>query len=102
MVKMSKQLFLRLKQLEVLDLRPSYSGRGMFGSLCISFGSLSSFYSSLHELYKNGEFTDEIDEFFDECIEFRQDSMGLGYVFYSPQLTLDGQFTEEEEEEFDD
>lgn len=61
----------------------SYSGRGMYGKSCVSVSQREDEETSAWEIARE-LFNRDHDCIFDDVPEPRQDSLGLGMVFYWP------------------
>ena len=60
-----------------IELYEDYSGRGMFGTVCVGVeGDLQSVDRATGDLYKI-------------LGNYRQDSMGLGKIIYWPSITME-------------
>ena len=103
-MQMSRKLFDTLGEYE-LDVRDDYSGRFMYGATCFAIDvdrvstAVYDFINILQEMLEievDEELIEEVKEFLDydwSSADIRTDNMGLGYVVYFPDITVD----EEEE-----
>lgn len=78
-------------------LRDDYSGRYMYGRRCLAMTcEIPEFYAELYRLKDDEDYASEVDDFFENELELCMDSLGLGSIFYFPDVSV-----EEEEEEGD-
>lgn len=99
MIDRARVIALLTDQAEAVDLSAgSYSGRGMYGARCFSIsGEFSEVWSAV--MAAQADLTDEGSG--DLIPPPRQDSMGLGIVWYWPELSVDEDPEEGDPEEED-
>jgi hypothetical protein len=77
-MELRKQIVKKAEKLG-LEIRPSYSGRGMFGATCLGVvGSMADLDTLLSEVRGSAK-------------GLRKDSMGLDYIYYWPGIAGGGQ-----------
>lgn len=76
--------------LDVDDVFPAYSGRGMYGEQCLglvcNIGQFARFVQQVSRRVAEGD--DELAELEAELPNVRTDSMGLGTIYYWPGIQV--------------
>ena len=94
LAKKFEQALIRLSSSFDMDVRPNYSGRGMFGKTCLgidtdhsAFAVAVNVVNAIHDMQDIDENEREL---LLEAVEgTRQDNTGLGYIYYWHGISYD-------------
>ena len=94
LAKKFEQALIRLSSSFDMDVRPNYSGRGMFGKTCLGIDTDHSAFvvavnvvNAIHDMQDIDE--NERELLLEEVEGTRQDNMGLGYIYYWHGISYD-------------
>ena len=94
LAKKFEQALIRLSSSFDMDVRPNYSGRGMFGKTCLGIDTDHSAFvvavNVVNAIYNMQDIDENERELLFEAVEgTRQDNMGLGYIYYWCGISYD-------------
>lgn len=94
LAKKFEQALIRLSSSFDMDVRPNYSGRGMFGKTCLGIDTDHSAFvvavNVVNAIYNMQDIDENERELLLEAVEgTRQDNMGLGYIYYWCGISYD-------------
>ncbi len=94
LAKKFEQALIRLSSSFDMDVRPNYSGRGMFGKTCLGIDTDHSAFvvavnvvNAIHDMQDIDE--NERELLLEEVEDTRQDNMGLEYIYYWHGISYD-------------
>lgn len=94
LAKKFEQALIRLSSSFDMDVRPNYSGRGMFGKTCLGIDTDHSAFvvavnvvNAIHDMQDIDE--NERELLLKEVKGTRQDNMGMGYIYYWYGISYD-------------